>query len=88
MNKFTQHIPNFASGLDPLIIEFNTFDELLYSEFFIKQKNMFVDFSHFALSNNRIILVRDNGYWWWVLGKIDDVSNIPLKKWVAKYRDK
>lgn len=87
MNKFTQHIPNFVSGVDPLIIEFETFDELLNTQFFIGQKNEYDDFSHFASSDEMIMLVRDDGYRWWVLGKIDDVSNIPLEKWVAKYRD-
>jgi hypothetical protein len=78
---FRQHIPGFCSGLEPTTFEFKNTEELLSSDFFIKQKNSRKDFSHFALSDNRIMLIAEEGRWWWVVGYVDEPSKVEFVKW-------
>ena len=90
MNEFKQHIPCFVDidPPSPNLYEFETTEELLNLEIvqrYGKEKN----FSHFALNENRLIEVSDNGYYWWVVGYIKYPNDVDLPKWEGpKYREK
>jgi hypothetical protein len=80
MALFKQYLPAFFEHNDGDLnkINFETADELLAKEFFInhsKQEN----FSHFAMSDNAIMKVINNGIYL-VIGFVDDSSllnNLP-----------
>ena len=87
MNKFTQHIPNFVDGATPEIFEFETTEQLLNSEVVKRYKGD--DFSNFAMSDSHLMVISDNGFNWWVVGRIQDPSRVDLPLWDGgKYRAK
>ncbi len=85
MAKIKQYRPNFFSGFENETVEFATTEELLNVEFVKKFKRD--GFSGFALSTygeqTNLIATYKNGKKWWVVGFIDDVSNVNLSKWEA-----
>lgn len=89
MNKFKQHIPNFINVDKSPDIEFKATEDLLGINV-VKQWYEPVDgkpFSHFAISGNRLIVVHDNCFSWWVVGYIKYPELVKLPKWVGgKYR--
>lgn len=80
MNKFIQHVPSFVSGVDPTEFEFDKTDELLSSEY-VSRFSKNANFSHFAMSDNRLMSISDNGFHWWVVGFISDPESVDLPKW-------
>lgn len=86
MNTFKQHIPAFVDVDSPPVQNFETTQELLALEIvqrYVKDKG----FSHFAMSGNLLMKICDEGYRWWVVGRIGDPSSIDLPKWDGgKYR--
>lgn len=89
MNKFKQHIPNFVDVDDqPMWIPFETTIDLLNIEI-VKRYGNHEGFSHFAMSDNHLMEISDNGFRWWVIGYIEKPDEIDLPKWDdAKYRAK
>ena len=81
MNWFKQHIPSFFDVDEkPKKINFNTTEELLNLEI-VKRYGKREDFSHFAISDNTIMEISNNGMHWWVVGFIGDPSLVDLPKW-------
>lgn len=80
MNRFKQYIPAFVDGFDPVCFEFETTEDLLNNEFVIyhSKKN---GFSHFAMSDNCLMKISDDGFDWRVLGYIQNPENIDLPEW-------
>ncbi|MDY6893944.1 MAG: hypothetical protein SVO01_00780 [Thermotogota bacterium] len=89
MNKFIQHIPNFIEVDKPRWIEFETIEDLLNIPV-VKQWKKPINgksFSYFAISDNVLIVVHDNGFHWWAVGYIEKPELIKLPKWTGgKYK--
>ena len=81
MATFRQHIPAFVD-IDgpPPMAEFSTTDELLALEV-VQRYGKGPDFSHFAMSDNRLMEISDEGFKWWVVGSVSDPSAVDLPKW-------
>lgn len=85
-NRFIQHIPSFVEGCEPKIYEFNKLEELLCQPLF-KHASEQPKFSHFAMSDNHIMEISDEGFHWWVLGRIEKPEMVDLPQWTGwKYR--
>ena len=82
MNKFIQHIPTFVEGCTPKDYLFETTEQLLQTPLFLEASQR-KNFNHFAISDNYIMQVCDNGKFWWVMGTVLDSSSIDLPKWKA-----
>jgi hypothetical protein len=80
MNKFIQYIPTFVDADAPEWHEFETTAELLSLEI-VKRYGQDNDFSHFVLSENRLMEISDNGFHWWVVGYIEDPTTVNLPQW-------
>lgn len=79
--KFTVHIPDFVETREPRpVYEFNSLDELKEIPN-VKAASERKGFSHFALSDQHLMEVSDEGRHWWVLGHIDDPSSLGLPAW-------
>ena len=80
MNKFVQHIPSFVDhrGETPAA-DFETTEELLNLE--VVKRYIHEDFSHFALSDNCLMAVSDDGFKHWVVGFIKNAGDIDLPQW-------
>lgn len=80
MNEFRQHFPSSCDFDNPKEIKFSTTEELLNLDAVSswKEKNKF---SHFAISNNSLMAIFDEGYRWWVIGYIKYPENVDLPKW-------
>jgi len=86
MNLFIQHIPSMVDIDPPTEIPFETTEELLALEI-VKRFGEHPNFSHFAMSDNRLMKISDEGYHWWVVGYIKHPDQVDLPKWSgAKYR--
>jgi hypothetical protein len=88
--KIREHIPGFADmGQEPLCFDFETTDELLEVPI-VKRWNKPMgnhQFSHYTLHKNALMAVHDDGFHWWVVGFIDDLSAVDLPEWSGgKYR--
>lgn len=84
MNWFLQHIPGFVDIEEkPQKIPFETTEELLNLEV-VKRYSSNPCFSHFAVSNNLLIEISDDGTHW-VVGYIGDTTKIKLPKWESKH---
>lgn len=88
MAKFVQRIPGGVdTSIEPLEIVFETTEELIESEYvqrFVTMKG------HEALvvEDNVLMAISDEGYHWWALGYIDDMSAVNFPQWEgAKYRE-
>ena len=84
MNRIKQHIPSFID-LDRTQewVEFSNTDDLLAIEFvnqWAKPMNG-KPFSHFAISDNCLMAIHDNGFHWWVVGYIEKPGKVNLPKW-------
>lgn len=84
LNRFKQHIPNFVDvDNPPEWIEFKTTEDLLSIATvtqWAKPMNG-KPFSHFAMSDNRLIAIYDYGFHWWVVGYIEHPLMIDLPQW-------
>lgn len=82
MNKFTQHIPAFVD-IDrdaDRSFEFETTDELLNHEI-VQRYGKGDNFSHFAISENHLMEIKDDGFHWWVVGYIEKPADVDLPAW-------
>ena len=80
MNRFKQHIPAFVDVDEkPLWHNFETTEDLLSLE--IVKRYIGKYFSHFALSDNHLMEISDDGFSWWVVGYIEDPSVVVLPQW-------
>ena len=81
MATFRQHIPAFVD-IDgpPPVAEFSTTDELLALEI-VHRYGKGPGFSHFAMSDNHLMEISDEGFEWWVVGSVSDPSAVDLPKW-------
>jgi hypothetical protein len=44
-------------------------------------------FSHFAMSDNCLMVIHDDGFHWWVVGYVEKPERVDLPKWEGgKYR--
>jgi hypothetical protein len=82
MNTFRQHIPAFVDcGEDsPPLHEFETTADLLALEV-VKRYSQNKGFSHFALNDNLLMEISDEGFRWWVVGRVSDPSSVSLPEW-------
>ena len=80
MNRFKQHVPNFIDGVTPVDLEFETLEELLAIPCLVKRAS-WPKFSHFAMSDDLLLVVLDEGFEWWVCGYIKNPSAVGLPKW-------
>ena len=78
-NKIIQEIPNW-SDMKPKSAEFDTLAELLAIDWV---KDSSEDFHRWSLGENRLMLEKDGGKWWWVVGYIARPDLLDLPKWVA-----
>lgn len=87
MNGFKQHIPNFVDvSKNPEWHDFETINQLLALEV-VQRYGKGDKFSHFALSDNRLMEVSDNGLRWRVVGYIKDPDAVDFPQWEGwKYR--
>ena len=87
MNRFKQHIPSFvATDEKAEWVEFSTTSDLLELPI-VKRYTDSENFSHFALWHNYLMEICDDGFYWWVVGYIEDPTSIELPEWAgAKYR--
>ena len=86
MNEFRQHIPNFVDIKAPLLDKFETTEDLLNLEI-VQRYGKRKDFSHFAISDNCLMEISDEGFHWWVVGYIKKPNEVDLPKWDGgKYR--
>jgi hypothetical protein len=89
MNKFIRHIPNFVdvddrSVFDP--VEFEATEDLLNIPV-VKGWLEQVDFSHFAMSDEHLMAILDDGFHWWVVGRVEKPERIDLPRWdEGRYR--
>jgi hypothetical protein len=82
VNMITQHIPG---GCDVAYDEpdkafFNTTEELLNIDF-VKRHSKIKGFSHYAMSGDRLMVISNEGKFWWVLGYIKRPELVDLPKW-------
>jgi len=89
MNIFTPHLPNFVDNSVPVkSYNFETTEDLLQLEIVVEHSKD-DGFSHFALSDNYLMKILNDGFEWWVIGYIKNIESIDLPKWAgAKYRAK
>lgn len=89
--KFQQHIPNFCSGIDPVVFEFETIQELLDHNVIIRSRNSAPRFQRFSLSKSEYpsdrerLMVEgkkeDGSNWWFVVGYIEPKNELDLPTW-------
>lgn len=80
MNRFKRHIPAFVDVDRPDWIPFETTADLLNLEI-VKRYRTDTNFSHFAMEDNALMVISDNGFHWWVVGFIEKPDEIDLPKW-------
>ena len=78
MNNIMQHIPSFVDVDPAASIEFETTKDLLKLPM-VKQYEK--EGSLFAINTNHLMVINDNGFSWWVIGRIKDISNVDLPQW-------
>lgn len=87
MNKLHHHIPTFVDWREPYpSSEFSTTDELLSLDV-VRRYAELPKFSHFAMHDNALIAVLDDGFHWWVVGHVADPAGVDLPEWAGwKFR--
>ncbi len=81
MNKFSKHIPDFVDvdRNKNSTEEFETIEELLSLEG-VRRYGKDVS-SYFAMADNCLMEISDNGFYWWVIGYIKNPELVNLPKW-------
>ena len=84
MPKIRRHIPNFVDiDEEPETVEFSTTKELLEIPFVKSFSDS--DFYKFSIADHPddplLIEEYDEGRKWYVVGHIDDISNLDLSEW-------
>lgn len=79
MNRFQQHIPTYVEvTTPPPILEFETTKDLLNLEV-VKR---YVDEGfHLCMHTYHLMVTSDDGFYWWVVGYIEDPESIDLPPW-------
>ena len=87
MNRFVQHVPSFVyTDEKPLTGEFESTKDLLSLDV-VKRYGNSDDFSHFAIGDNCLMEISDDGFKWWVVGYIKNPDDVDLPQWDGgKYR--
>ena len=84
MNTFTQHVPAFVDIDRPSPIQFETTEDLLSLEIVGRYKE---NCYWFVMDGNTLMMVKDDGFYWWVVGFIEKSELIKLPKWEGpKYK--
>ena len=78
MKTLTPHIPAFIDTDPPPVEQFNTVKDLLNLTF-VKRFSGYA----IALSENRLIAITGNGIYWFVIGRIDDITGLDIPNWIA-----
>ena len=84
-NVFRQHVPSFVDVDERTEFEFSTTEELITHPLI---QGMVGSFKNHKIckSKNYLMVVSDNGFWWWVLGYIKTPEEVDLPEWEgAKY---
>lgn len=98
--KIRQHIPSFVTGADSKEIEFKTVEELLdidwiksWAEPTDENGRKFYRWSidHCNVSNsydirNTLMIEKDEGTWWWVVGYLDNDATAYLKTKLPEWK--
>lgn len=79
MNHFKQHVPSCVTGVIPLEFDFETTEDLISHSYL--QRYVKNDFVEFAISDNRVLAISDEGYHWWVMGRVTKPEELTLNKW-------
>ena len=82
MNTFKQRFPRFIDVDRDAIptYEFSTLEEL-YTIDIVSSSMKDPSFSHFALSDNYLMSITDEGYGWRVLGHVSITNGLQIPKW-------
>lgn len=85
--KFIKHIPNCVDTSDENPpVEFSTLDELLQIPF-VKRFSKDENFYRYSINKEHLIAEYNNGYSWWVIGKLGGVSTQLLPPAEFKYTE-
>lgn len=79
MIKFTPRIPNYVDA-ERVVLTFNSFDDMIMSETFTRFSNL-KNFSHFAIEDNYVMAVLDDGFKWLAVGKPDIDLSAQFVQW-------
>jgi len=88
VNKFQEHIADYAvDGQGPApVFEFKTTEDLLALEI-VKRYSSEKGHEHFCISDNRLMQIKDDSLYWWVVGSIKNPNEVDLPKWYGgKYK--
>ena len=80
MITFRRHRPAYVDGHEIRNEMYKTFQDLLeddYLQRWASDKN----FSHFAKSGNLIMCILNDGFSWWVMGRVEEEDQIDLPEW-------
>jgi hypothetical protein len=81
MSKITKHYPNWSEGFEDLTAEFGSTEELLEVPF-VKSFRTHEGFSQFSIDGAYLMAEYHHGEEWWVVGRIEGVSEVQLPKWI------
>ena len=90
MRIFRQHVPGFIDA-EPVTFTFHDTEDLLAQRVVKqwaedRQGNPIAD-AHFVLHGTTLMGVKDDGFWWWVIGYINTLDGIELPQWKGgRYR--
>jgi hypothetical protein len=81
MATFRPHVPAFFDISEPPpATEFATTAQLLAIDRVARYRKK-RGFSHFAMEDECLLAVLDDGHDWWVIGTVSDPSAVDLPKW-------
>lgn len=78
-NSIVQHIPNSVDGI-PSVLEFETTEELISSNLIKQYVQLHQDYS-LVMSDNILMILTQNGFKWWAIGRIRYPNKIKLPAW-------
>jgi hypothetical protein len=80
VNSFRQHIPAFVETDRPVsVMPFETTEQLLALD--VVRRHIGPTHSHFAMSDNCLMEISDEGLRWWVVGFIEKPDAVDLPRW-------
>lgn len=85
-NQIIQHFPNYFEGFTPNESEFETLEELVEIPWVKKYLEIYNEDGKnhtFQISENHLMIVRDDNQWWWVVGAIKFPDRVDLPEWVS-----
>jgi hypothetical protein len=87
VNHIIQHIPGFVGGVEPKEAYFTTTAELLeipwVKTHLENRNNGFMDFIfyRFSKSGDNLMVEKNDGNWWWVIGRLRYPELVDLPLW-------